>query len=597
MKIGKIYIVAGIIAFLIGISYPIDVEAAGVFCVHDNNIKCSVVNGMTHCTATWCSKCGYGKEGHECGGSCEWSDWQVYGGTQHAKFCTKGCGLLEGVHDSSWGVWNNHETVCTVCGLKGSHTAKWDSEYTTVNGKHGRRCINKTVEKVGNEIVNDASSYECTVISNEHTPNFDEYHKISGGEENGISMHQRSCESCTITEQHVPNWGEWSDNHSRNCSECSLTQTLKHEKVYEIIDTTQHFVKCKSCSFGNTIEVKENHDDTDKNGICDLCKGKLYTIHYETEDGESMDFPYLTNKNVIVTVSLVDIESEKVFVKSRRYTKNEMKSVFEFDSLQKPITVDVDFINKSVTGKVQYSRTAPGSDPVTVTLLPDYEEDTYGDDYTKSIMARIWKDGVLVGDGAWKDAGGSEPITYTFSENGRIEIELCDSIGNGNQNGEATKIKVKIPVVVDWIVSGEATVATTSDVLENGTIFTDILINADRKWTLAQAQDQIAVSLYVIKNGWILNVTEDKANLMINKIEVRDFNENRITEPEIGRGLYYIKVGIGGSGVFINEDSNESTKYIVALDTVKPADEAGAQFTISGKNRIEVTVNKLKDLT
>ena len=38
----------------------------------------------------------------------------------------------------------------------------------------------------------------------------------------------------------------------------------------------------------------------------------------------------------------------------------------------------VDFINKSVTGKVQYSRTAPGSDPVTVTLLPDYEEDTYG---------------------------------------------------------------------------------------------------------------------------------------------------------------------------------------------------------------------------
>ncbi|MBP3284536.1 MAG: hypothetical protein J6M02_03445 [Clostridia bacterium] len=590
---------------------------------HNNSQHCSA----THCNHSWCS-CGSGAS-HSCGGGCTWGSWQLYNGTQHAQLCTRGCGRTNGLHNAAWKSWSSNHTIeCNKCTLVGSHTANWATNYSinSSTGNHEQKCTNKYITTLAGKSVNINSQKSCTATRDVHSPEFTApYYKMNAaGESNGSAQHRRDCQhsGCNLSETHNPTWGEWTsisdDQHRRSCiygSGCDLTQTLQHNKVYTPIegDIHNHIVTCDS---GDTdhpcpyYAIKEHVDSNPRDGKCDLCKDgndnfKLYQIEYDPEPTE------LTNKDVTVTVTMYDVGNKTDITKSHIYTKNNLNELeeerYEFvfdgiDTSRDQIRPIVDHINKSVSGRIKYEPNKPTSEPVTITFLPDYEEETYGDyqraeygNRSKQIYGRILIDGEPIPDWQLAETASRVPtITHTFTENGSCEIELYDTVGNGNRDSEEGKQSVKIPVMVDWIVSGQATVATTSNVLENGTVFTDLLINADKEWNITDAQQQIAVKIYQITAEGNIVATEKSAR--ISKLEVKDYTENRITETPIGRGLYYIKVGIGGPGIFTSDPEQESTRYIVEISTITP-NQGEPGLTILGKNRIEVTVNKLNDLT
>jgi len=374
----------------------------------------------------------------------------------------------------------------------------------------------------------------------------------------------------------------------------------------------------------------------------------------------------LINKDVNVTFKLFDsLNTDKlirekqnnfdpskdtvIIEKNDVYKKNNINDLTEelraitFESIGDKLKLIplVDHINKTVNGRINYSTNAITSEPIKITFVPDYEEDTYGDygdakygSGIKNMYKSKWIEARLilneVPEGEWKriqtqrEEDGSisvnNTIEYTFEQNGSCEIEIRDSVGNGgyklDANGEPTNELdpevpiVRIPVVVDWIISGEATTAVTSNVLENGTVFTDLLINAATDWNITDAQEQIKINLYrILDDGTIEKETDEKHNkITINKMQIKDYNEQPINETTIGKGLYYITLGIGGNGVFVRASEEvESTRYILEIDLVNSNSEIDKdweelrdedpEILIHGKNRIEVTVNKLNHLT
>jgi len=574
---------------------------------HNNNSSC----GYSHCWETWCD-CGYGSD-HNCGGGCSFSVWSLIG-SQHVMYCTRGCGAQNGRHDPAWGNWTTGHTItCGVCGLSGSHSATW-SAYTDISsGVHGQKCTNTSVTQGG---TTTSSGKTCPAVNNRHSANFGSYYKVgNAGESNGTASHRSDCQysGCSRYQSHSPSWGGWdsiNDNqHRRSCTggSCGLTQTLKHDFNYTPIEGNIHYhtVTCEDCAYeigaGNPLAKHVDRNPAD--GFCDMegCRYELVEIEYSPDRTE------LTNSNVTVTITIFKDGAEDDEVhKSHVYTENNINDLeeerYEFDFNDEGINWKdrpiVDNINKTVSGRIEYTPNQPTSEEVEIKFLPDYEEDTYGDysepqygGRSKQIYARVLVNGQP--ETEWKqaeDADRNPTITYVFTQNGVCEIEIKDTVGNGDPS--AGKESVRIPVVVDWIISGQATAATTSDILANGTIFTDILINTDKEWEITNAQNQIAVKIYRVTETGMVEETAKENKVKISKMEIKDFNENRISETPIGRGLYYIKTSIGGPGVFTLEEGDEKTQYVVELNWVN-----ASGTKISGGNRIEVTVNKLNNLT
>ena len=489
---------------------------------------------------------------------------------------------------------------------------KWSNYEIKTDGTHARACLNTTVTHGG---VTTNSGLTCPTIE-QHAGVFTAYYKVNnGGESDGNSSHRSDCEysACTLFSSHPATWKEWNSisdsQHRRSCTNaaCGLTQTLSHTYQYAPIEDDIHYhtVTCSDCEYkiGSGNSLAKHTDKNPSDGFCDQCYLELVEIEYSPARTE------LTNSNVTVTITVFkDGAPGDEVQKSHVYTENNLNDLeeeryqFNFNDeginwTDRPI---VDHINKTVSGRIQYEPDQPTSGEVVIKFLPDYEEETYGEDYgkpeyggrSKQIYARFLVDGVPV-DEEWMVAENSSKIptiTYTFTQNGICEIEIKDSLGNGDP--DAGKESVRIPVIVDWIVSGQATAATTSDILENGTVFTDILINTDKEWQMNNAQNQIAVKIYRVSGNTIKLEQEKSDNVKISKLEIKDFNENKLTETPIGRGLYYIKTGIGGPGIFTLAEGEEKTQYIVELSWVNAAGTA-----ISGGNRIEVTVNKLNNLT
>lgn len=569
---------------------------------HNKKQHCSA----THCSHTWCS-CGSGKN-HNCGGGCNFSTWTV-SEDKHVQYCTRGCGRTKNSHSPNWSEWStNHTIKCNNCELSGSHTPTWGGYETLSSGEHGQKCTNKTVT-INNVTVNTKKS--CVAITNKHNANFSNYYKSENkGESDGSAAHVSNCQvsGCTISGSHPPIWGDWisigDKEHRRNCKEknCGLTQTLTHRYTYTPIEGNYnyHLVGCEDCdySIGNGNSLAEHKDVSPVDGTCDQCKMRLAKIVYEPDKTE------LTNSDVKVTITLYKGDEE--IVRTHIYTENNINDLeeerYEFDYSDEGINwqyrPQIDNINKTVSGRIQYTPSTKTSDSVKITFLPDYEEDTYGnyakEEYngrSKQIYGRILIDGEAISDWKLAETEDRKPtIDYTFTKNGVYEIELKDTVGNGDTT--KGKESVRIPIVIDWIVSGQATTATTSDVLANGTVFTDILINTDKEWEITNAQEQIKVKIYRVTENAIIEETEKEGKVKVSKLEIKNFNEEKIVEEPIGRGLYYIKTGIGGPGVFTLEEGKEKTRYILEIEYVNASGTA-----ILGGNRIEVTVNKLNNLT
>jgi len=576
---------------------PVSSSSSSNSHAHNNDGECN----KTHCGESWCTKCPYG---HTCGGSCSFSDkWSINSDGMHVRFCTKGDGCTEydktDAHVAAWNWTGAHTVTCKTCGLSGKHESSGSKYYVLPNGNHTQACTKTTVTVAAANGKVSVIVGACPTGHGEHSPKWGAYYKVgNAGESNDTATHKREClvSGCTIMEQHEADY--WNDleylnekEHTKKCgyssssSTCDLTCTQEHRLVADKIEgnMVEHNLICTDNCKDYKV-ITEKHIDSNKNAVCDACGENMYKIEYSPSKENG-----LTNQDVTVKITVYDVANNKFIEKNKKYEKNNInlpekdQDPLEFmnEGFKLPEAPVVDHINKSVTGIVINNPATPGPGPVTAKFYPDYERESYGESYSKTIE-------VLDEYGNWQDAAGGFSFDEPFYTNGYYEFSIRDSVGNEN----------KIPIIIDFISHGQATNATTMDVLENGTVFTDVLINTAKEWTVDSTD--IKVKIYKISEGstiegvsaTIAPVDQTILNeVQISKIEVKDFNENKLTDPSIGRGIYYIKIGIGGPGVF-TVDNGKSTRYIVELDYVKTT-----EYQLKGKNRIEVTVNKLNNLT
>lgn len=538
--------------------------------------------GEVHCTDKVCSvsgcnvhKSGACGEGHTNG---KWLD--VNG--KHTRYCGRtdlGCNVIVDTHTPVWGTPNaNHISTCMMgCNITSSHEAKW-GEYFSSGDKHLRRCT----------IVVGESTCKAT---DSHNPDWSEYQKSDGGgEESGASHLKR----CNITDCKLTGYEHrWFDDvkwisideqkHKRVCPTCNLTQVLEHNFIERVAingDIEKHYKVCDLCFDGNDSDNKyktyETHVDAESsgrgNGICDLCNKELWKVT------KSIIKP--TREDVVVTVEMFSDYTDKIinpvkmmdeygneFVNdSGNYTiEKNGKYTFVFECPDRDVIVDIDNISKNVYGKVFITPDTATTGEVTLKLVTSTE----GIDKTIDVMfeGEEWKLNTLT-------------LEKVVSSNGKYTFYARDSLDNYEE----------FVVNVDNIVSGFGSVTTTFDVFQNGYIFTDILVNVNQAWI----SDDMLINCL---DGEIYKYKVDgndseKSSVSFNKVQIIDSLGNKVTDNILESGTYYLRVAIGGAGVFTDVGT-----YMIEIKDVTVKKGDNELITLSGKNRIEVVVQSLNDLT
>lgn len=574
-------------------------------CTHNSRGYCS----KPHCTSRYyCTKCGHSCDGdhkftkacgevhcsdnvcsisgcnvHQtgvCGGGHTNGEWKEVNGT-HIRYCGRTdlrCSEKITEHSPVWGTPNsNHISTCMMgCELTSSHTPSW-GEYFYNGEKHTRKCT----------VVIGGANCQAT---DSHEPVWSEYVKSDDG---GIESGAGHLKRCTVSECNLIGYEhKWTDDvkwisvdektHKRVCPTCNLTQVLEHNFIERVAingDIEKHYKVCDLCFDGNDSDNKyktyETHVDAESNGrgngICDLCNKELWKVTKSIEEP--------TNKDVVVTVTMFSDYEDKIKKPSKMIDEygNEFinsdgdytiekngQYTFVFESPDRDVIVDVDNISKNVYGKVFVTPDTATTDNVILQLITSKE----GIDKTIDVKFE---------DEAWhKD---TLTLEKEVSNNGKYWFYAKDSLGNFET----------FIVSVDNIVSGFGSVTTTFDVFQNGYVFTDILVNVNQAWVLDDVLvNCLSGSIYKYK------VDGDGVNVPVtfNKVQIMDSLGNKINDKVLESGSYYLRVAIGGVDVF----KDVGTYMIEIKDvTIKKGEET--LITLSGKNRIEVVVQSLNDLT
>ena len=573
-------------------------------CTHNRNGYCS----KPHCTSrVYCSKCGHvcngdhkygtlicpevhcgdfictvaGCNQHKsvaCGGGHTNGEWTEENGV-HNRYCGRtdlGCTTIVDTHSAIWGTPDKtHTSTCMRgCGLTYTHVPKW-GEYFKNGSMHTRNC---TVT------VGDAA---CQATDT-HTPSWSGYVKSdNGGEESGAS-HLRRCtvNGCKLTDgEHTwSNDVKWrkvdEEKHKRECPTCGLTQILNHDFVERITiadDIEKHYKVCALCvdEEDNKYKAYENHVDEETNGrgngICDLCNKELWRVT------KSIEVP--TNENVIVEVEMFSDYDDKIklpkkmtdeygnefFEESGKYSiEKNGQYTFTFECPDRDVVVDIDNISKNIYGRVLVTPDTATTGRVTLKLVTSTE----GIDKTIDVKFENeeWQIDTL-------------ELEREVSSNGVYTFYAKDSLGN-------TEV---FSVNVSNIVSGFGSVTTTFDVFQNGYVFTDILVNVNQAWILDDALvNCLEGSIYKYK----VDGSGLKTAVGFNKVQIVDSLGNKVTDEVLNSGSYYLRVAIGGTNVF-----SDVGTYMIEIKDVTIKNGENTLVTLSGKNRIEVVVQSLNDLT
>lgn len=550
----------------------------------DGDHKFTKVCGEVHCTGKVCSVTGCNV--HEtgiCGGGHTNGKWVETNGS-HIRYCGRtdlGCNEVVDTHTPIWGTPNsNHISSCMMgCDITYSHTAVW-GEYFSNGEKHTRRCT----------VVVGGSNCQATDF---HMPVWTEYIKSDGGE-NGDSSGASHLKRCTIDGCKLTGYEhKWSEDvkwisvdekcHKRVCPTCNLVQTLEHnfiERMAIIGDITNHYKICDLCviSDENDSQYKlfETHVDAESNGrgngICDLCNKELWKVTKSIEQPTREDVEVTVemfsdySDKIINPIKMVDEYGNEVNSTSGEYTiKKNGQYTFVFECPDRDVVVDIDNISKNVYGKVFITPDTATTGEVTLKLVTSTE----GIDKTIDVKFENeqWNDSTLI-------------LERKVSSNGNYKFYAKDSLGNYET----------FIVNVDNIVSGFGSVTTTFDVFQNGYIFTDILVNVNQAWilddTLVNCLDG-AIYKYKVDGDATI-----KSPVSFNKVQITDSLGNKVTNKILESGAYYLRVAIGGAGIF-----SDVGTYMVEIKDVSVKKGNDTLVTLMGKNRIEVVVQSLNNLT
>lgn len=550
----------------------------GHSCNGDHRFSSSSICGEVHCSDKVCtvSGCNVHQTG-VCGGGHTNGEWKVVNGS-HFRYCGRtdlNCGEVVSTHTPTWGTPNsNHVSTCMMgCGITTSHSATW-GEYFSDGENHLRRCT--VVVGGGN----------CQAVDSHRPVWSQEYRKSdNGGEESGAS-HLKDCTVCGLTGYEH----KWSDDvkwisideqkHKRVCPTCNLTQVLEHNFIERVAidgDIEKHYKLCDLCvdESDNKYKLYETHIDEESdgrgNGICDLCNKELWKVTRSIEEP--------TNQDVVVTVTMFSDYEDKIKKPSKmvdeygnEFINNNGEYVIEengqytfvFECPDRDVVVNVDNISKKVYGKIFVTPDTATTGKVTLKFVTSTE----GIDKTIDVRfeGEEWTEDTLI-------------LERDVTSNGTYMFYAKDSLGNFNM----------FDIDVDNIVSGFGSVTTTFDVFQNGYIFTDILVNVNQEWIL----DDMLIncldgSIYKYK---VDNSVSEKSYVSFNKVQIIDSLGNKVTDI-LESGTYYLRVAIGGANVF-----KDIGTYMVEVNDVVVRKGNSTLITLSGKNRIEVVVQSLNDLT
>lgn len=588
-------------------------------CTHCSILYCSKCNDhicthniegycfKPHCSLrTYCSMCGHVCDGehkfttncpkvhcnklicyingcneHEdglCGGGHTEGIWFT-SGNEHRRYCgVSGCNveLSYSTHIPRWDAPNiNHTSKCTSCTLTYTHTASW-GEYFINGDIHSRLCT----------IMIGGSA--CAAIDS-HSPQWSEYRKFDAGGEPSGASHLKRCltPNCKITGfEHL-----WTDEaiwiaiseteHQRKCPTCNLTQTLDHNFVDRVAidgNIEKHYKICMLCIDNNSREkykLLEQHMDTEVegrgNGVCDLCNKSLWrtyqSITIPTKEDVKLKVEIFSDNEdrIKLPIKMVDefgneftnASGEYIVSKNGDYT-------FVFEAPDRDVIVTVDNISKRIYGMVQILPDTATVGAVKLQLITSKE----GIDKTIDVRFE---------DEVW------HLDTLTLEEevlvNGVYNFYARDNLGNS----EVFKVNV------NNIVSGFGTVTNTYDVFKNGYIYTDILVNVTSEWVPSGDALMNCLNTAIYKTKVDSNTAPSLVKA--NKIQIVDEYGNVITSSRLTKGHYYLRVAIGG------KDLSEEGTYMIEVIDVNVGNSDGKVVQFSGKNRIEVVVRSLNDLT
>lgn len=566
-------------------------------CVHTCDGDHKFMNNCTeaHCARKICSVSGCGVHDGICGGGHKGENWQSSNGIHSLRCNIMNCNQVISSHTPVWSTANeNHMSSCQKCTISEGHTPKW-SNFVDTGMTHRRTC---TVSIGGSRcpatVSHPANNWTWQAKQAEH----------NSSESGEIHIQVCTYPGCIIT----GDWHEWSDNnkwyktsseqHTRTCSTCSLTQSRAHDfpnKEIKTDDIEYHYKVCRCLDNDSNYKVLEKHTDADENtdgkgnGYCDDCSKELWrvTISEFNPDTESIDikvemFSDYSDK-IIFPTKMSYLGNRDVVSESGVYTvydntnKDDDESIyiFYFEEPNHEVEVEISDISKI---QVAFEKDPPYATTGTV-KLKIVARDENGNPIDLRGPGKAWNENV-------KMVNNGEYTFYEFSmdvsKNGTYVFEIRNSYGK--------VIKKEEPI--DNIVSGFGSVTTTFDTFPNGSIFTHVLVNINNKWTSTAAIENClksSVSVYKVDGG-----ETEPINVELKPIEITDKNGDVVTGNILKNGFYYVEVSIGGKGVFASEGT-----YMVEINEteIKRNSTDTDPLLLIGKNRIEVVVQPFNDLT
>lgn len=530
------------------------VTEAGTVCSCCQN---SLWQGECGSGCSWCSGCGncVVHQSCTCGDSGDDSDSDS---SRHTCILN---GYCENTHCSN-------RNYCIECGHKcdggcnkEGHCYKLHCSITTYCTKCGHSCSGHCTYTTCTK-AHCGKSY-CTKCEVSSPHNCGGGHISSGVWTDIGAMHVIYCgvSNCKyVVSSHSESFGAWSTedatNHIRRCqndSSCTIVERQNHTfnssvLALEIGKTehyTKHSVQCESCAERALL----NHVDDDGDYRCDLCNVRLYVVIYSPSS--------LTNEDVVATLNVYK-PGQDVETYTHTFTEN---GTYIFNVTEPAIDIEskVLWINKSLKGRIIYSPMMITTEPVKIYFVPDFEG------YNKTIY-------VSANGGSEVTLNKGEKYCVTLDQNETIEFNARDSVGN----------KLDLTATVSWIVSSDkTTISNTYYVMQGGTMFTNILVKAEEEWSLTDV-DNINITIRD-KDTDEIKTGEVKTIMDVTNYYTRESLNSYETIP---KGIYYIRLGIGGASIF------EEGTYEVQINSI---DNDSLHF--AGKNKVEVEVYNLMDLT
>lgn len=380
-----------------------------------------------------------------------------------------------------------------------------------------------------------------------------------------------------------------STQHQRTCSVCGIVQSREHSffdvEPKDVKDIEKHYSLCTLCvdEDNNQYKLEGYHVDRNGignhgNGICDLCGAELWNITLDEEDW--------TNQDVTLSAEIFsDYSDQKIYPDSvkdsfgneilgangeYKITENGIYQV-TFINPNIVIPVTISNIDKEILGRVYRMLDNDGNISLILKTSNVKTGKTIKAKGTNEINTVTWnnateEDGWTIGTAKIENVVNGN--TYYFT--------AIDSLGN----------KKLFTVSANGVISGIGSITTTFDTFVGGYIFTDILVNVNKSWE----QYPIDFTATIKKTDDANSETE--FNNGISVVQIKNWAGIRVTDNPISAGIYYINVAIGGPYVF----SSVGT-YLINVEGIKLKDSDGNDIDLTGKNRIEVVVQELKDLT